>query len=112
MKTYNKALVGTAFLLAAALANAHGNHDEAPITRDIASSRGGLVIKALVAEKKLARSWQKGPEKNIVNRATPAGVYWVISYENAAEKTADKRTLYIFLDELGNYIGANHTGQL
>jgi hypothetical protein len=111
MKTYNKAIMGAAFLLAAALANAHGDHDEAPITKEIASSRGDLVVNTLVMDRKLAGSWQKKQGKKVEGRATPAGAYWVVSYENAEEKAEDKRTLYIFLDELGNYIGANHTGR-
>ena len=112
MNTYNKAILGAAFLLAAALANAHGSHDEAPITKEIASSRGDIVVNALVMDKKIAGSWQKKQGKKVEGRSTPAGSYWVISYENAEEKVEKKRTFYIFLDELGNYIGANHTGQL
>lgn len=49
--------------------------------------------------------------KDVVTKATPAGVLWIITFNNPAETDKAKQTLYILLDGMGNYIGANHTGK-
>jgi hypothetical protein len=46
------------------------------------------------------------------SRPTPKGPVWVVTYENPEEKNKAKRTLYIFIDEMGYFINSNHTGKL
>lgn len=112
MKILKKAIVAAAFMLTAGLAQAHGNHiDEEPISKAEASARGEIIVNALVAEKKLAGSWQQKKLIDVASKVTPKGALWVISYNNPDEKDKQKQTIYILLDDLGNYIGANHTGK-
>lgn len=112
MKMFKKAFVGFAFMLMAGLALAHGNHaEEAPINKAEATARGDYIINALVAEKKLDGSWQKKTLVEAASKVTPKGALWVVSYNNPNEKDKQKQTIYILLDDLGNYVGANHTGK-
>lgn len=112
MTKFKRVMLGAILALAATVTHAHGNHaDPEPITKDIASARGDLVMDSLVVNKKLAPSWQKKEGKSVTNHPTEAGLLWSISYSNPAEKDKAKQTIYIFLDEVGNYLGANHTGK-
>lgn len=112
MKAFNKFIYSVIFLMAASLVHAHGNHeDEQPITKSAAAVRGEMIMGALISDKKLDSSWQQKKIKEVVSRVTPAGVLWIISYNNPAETAKDKQTIYILLDDVGNYIGANHTGK-
>ncbi len=112
MKTIRPTLVGAIFMLASGMALSHGNHpEEAPITREAAAARGEMIVGTLVEDRKLASSWRQKKPKDVASRATPAGALWVISFHNPAEKEKAKQTLYILLDDAGNYVGANHTGK-
>ena len=111
MKTFKQSFIGAVLLLASGLALSHGNHDEAPITKEIAATRGEMILGALVKDKKLASSWQQKKLIDVASKVTPKGALWVISYNNPAEKDKGKQTIYILLDDVGNYIGANHTGK-
>jgi hypothetical protein len=67
---------------------------------------------ALVEAKQLAPSWQGKAAKDLRTEQTPFGLVWVMSYENPAETDRAKRTVYIFFDEFGNFIGGNHSGKV
>lgn len=112
MNKYLTAFAGMLLLVTGSLAQAHGNHDEeAPITRQLAGGRAMSVIGALVQDEKLAPSWAGKRPTEVLNKATPAGALWVITFTNPAEADKSKQTLYILLDGMGNYIGANHNGK-
>jgi hypothetical protein len=112
MKTIKQSFVGAIFMLASGMATSHGNHmEDAPITREVAAARGEMIIGALVEDKKLASSWQQKKLKDVASKVTPAGALWIISFLNPAEKDKGKQTIYILLDDAGNYVGANHTGK-
>lgn len=113
MNPFRQMLVGSLFALFSLLAFAHPNHgDEAPMTKEDAIVGGARVVSLLVDRKQLAESWQKKQLKEVSSRQTPAGLVWVISYENPNENDKAKRTLYIFFDEFGTFIGGNHSGNL
>jgi tRNA G18 (ribose-2'-O)-methylase SpoU len=112
MKTIKQSLIGAVLLLVSGLALSHGNHmEEAPITKEAAAARGEMIVGALVEDKKLASSWQQKKLKEVASKVTPAGALWVVSFNNPAEKDKGKQTIYILLDDVGNYVGANHTGK-
>lgn len=112
MKTIKQLLIGAVLLLASGMALSHDDHGEdAPITKEVAAARGEMIVGALVEDKKLASSWQQKKQKEVASKVTPGGALWVVSFNNPAEKDKAKRTLYILLDDAGNYIGANHTGK-
>lgn len=111
MKMIRQFLISAMLLIAPGLALSHASHDEDPITKEVAAARGEMIIGALVEDKKLANTWQQKKLKNVVQKATPAGALWIVSYDNPADKDKAKQTIYILLDEVGNYVGANHTGK-
>jgi hypothetical protein len=113
MKTFKTPLLGVLLLLVSGLAFGHGNHiDEEPaISRADAVTRSEMIVRTLVQEKKLARSWQQGKLKEAAQKVTQGGSLWIVSFDNPAEKDKAKQTIHILLDDIGNYIGANHTGK-
>lgn len=112
MKKYAAAFAGLLFAMSGNLAQAHGDHDEeAPVTRQLAGGRAMGVVGALVQDQKLGPSWAGKRPTEVLSKATPAGALWIITFTNPAEPDKNKQTLYILLDGMGNYIGANHTGK-
>lgn len=112
MKKYAAPLAGLLLAMTGAQAHAHGSHDdEAPVTRQLAGGRAIGVLGALVQDKRLDPSWAGKRPTEVVTKATPAGARWIVSFHNPAEPDKGKQTLYILLDGMGNYIGANHTGK-
>lgn len=114
MKTLTSLVAAALLLTAGGLAQSHGNHDHeeaAPFTQREAGGRAMSIVRSLVESKKLATSWKGKQPKEVVSKATPMGVLWVVTFHNPAEKTPAKQTLYVFLDDMGNYRGANHSGK-
>ena len=111
MKIFKGILFGSLLTLFALLASAHPNHgDEAPISSAEASAIGSRAVSLLIDNRKLAESWQQKQLREVTSRQTSAGLVWVVRYENANEEDKTKRTLYIFVDEFGGFIGGNHSG--
>lgn len=106
-------ILGTLLAFAAVFANAHRDgHDEAqPIDRAQAAARADTMVPMLIKDKKLHPSWGKRERKGVRSLDIGKVRVWVVSYHNPAEKDAKKRDLYVFVDELGNFIGMNHTGK-
>ena len=96
--------------LCAAVASAHPNHDGPPISKDELPGLGQRTVVLLVEYKQLAPSWAGKPVKEVFSRQLPEGLVWVVTAENPAEADKTKRTVYMFFDELGNFLGGNHTG--
>jgi len=98
--------------LSATVARAHPNHDGPPISKEELPGLGQRTVVLLVEHKQLAPSWAGKPVKEVSSRQLPEGVIWVVTVENPAEADKAKRTVYMFFDELGNFLGGNHTGLL
>ena len=113
MNVISRIVAGAIVALYVAAAAAHPNHgDGPPVTREELPAIGGQVVGLLVERKQLAPSWQKRPVKEVASRETPAGLVWMVSYENPSEADRAKRVMYMFFDEFGNFIGANYSGKL
>ena len=113
MKTLAVILIAATVALSSVLALAHPNHGESPpITKDEASARGDSAVSMLVKDKQLPESWQKRLLRDVSSRQSPAGLVWVLRYENPVVSDKDQQTLYIFIDEFGNYLGGNHSGKI
>jgi hypothetical protein len=105
--------VGALFALYLATAAAHPNHgDGRAVEKDEVPLLGERVVTLLVQDKRLAPSWRGIPAKEVASRPTSSGPVWVVSYENPREADKAKRTIYLFFDESGNYLGGNHSGQI
>jgi hypothetical protein len=113
MQMWKSILISAAMAFATVAAHAHAGHDdEQPVSRESALIRADYARDQLVASKKLPASWQGKPQTFSSSRPTPKGPVWVVTYENPEEKSKAKRTLYIFIDEMGYFINSNHTGKL
>lgn len=112
MKPLWKILVTFVLAFAAAQATAHpGGHDEEAklISAEEATKLADYAVTTYVQEKKLAGSWAKRKAKETKLQNTVNEMVWIVSYANPAENDASKRTLYVFIDSLGNFIDANHS---
>jgi hypothetical protein len=113
MTAFARFIAGACLALFAGVASAHPNHgDGPPVAREDLPALGKRVLVALVESKQLGPSWQDRAAKDVRPEQTPAGLVWIISYENPAETDRAKRTVYIFFDEFGNFLGGNHSGKL
>jgi uncharacterized membrane protein len=112
MRTLARLAVGLLFALSAGLVSGHPNHgDGPPVTKEQLPGLGQRAVVALVQAKQLAPSWQGKTAKDVRSAPTPAGLLWIVDYENPAETDQSKRNLYIFFDEFGNFVGGNHSGK-
>jgi hypothetical protein len=100
------------FALLAGAAAAHPNHDGPPVSKEALPGLGQRTVVLLVEYKQLAPSWAGKPVKEVSSRQLRDGMIWVVTVENPAEVDKAKRTVYMFFDELGNFLGGNHTGEL
>ncbi|WP_148861860.1 DUF6488 family protein [Marinobacter fonticola] len=90
--------------------HAHSNHGAAePLSKGSVTERTDSVKKQLVDSGKIQTVWSEVDADNVQKKETEAGVLWVVTYENA---DADPNKLFIFVDELGNVVTANHSGEL
>lgn len=106
-------LIGLMLAVSSSLVQAHGDHADAnPVSREEVVSRGASVVQRLVGMKKLDASWAESPQPLAVeSKASSRGSVWIASYANPKEKNRATQTLYLFFDEWGNYMGANHDGK-
>ncbi len=103
-------LIALALLSAAALA--HPGHDSfEPISQSEAIQQADAIVASAMFRNKLHASWATKELKSATQRASPDGPIWVIVYHNSAEPDPARATVYIFVDGLGNYLGANFTGK-
>jgi Family of unknown function (DUF6488) len=97
------------FALLAGAASAHPNHDGPPISKAELPGLGQRALSLLVDAKQLAPSWRGKPVKEVSSRQLPEGILWIVTADNPGEADPAKRTVYMFFDELGNFVGGNHT---
>jgi hypothetical protein len=112
MSAFIRFLASACFALLAGVASAHPNHGGPPVTKEELPALGQRVMASLVDAKQLAPTWRGKPVKEISSRQVPEGLLWIVSLENPAEADNAKRTVYLFFDEFGNFIGGNHSGKL
>lgn len=110
---FKQLFLGSVLTLVTISAGAHvGGHDESqPITQDQAAARAEKIVPVLIKDKKLDASWSKRERKDVKLQDTGSGRVWVVSYRKLAEKDPKKQNLFIFIDDLGNYLNMNHTGK-
>ncbi len=105
-------LVGILFGLLCASANAHPGHDSfQPVSQSEAIEQANAIIASAMFRNKLHASWADKQLKSATQRDTPNGPVWVIVFHNPGEPDATHATVYVFVDVLGNYLGANFTGK-
>src|SRR4030095_5561660 len=113
MKLLGQALLGSLLAVIASLSFAHAAHEHrTAIPKDEVNVRAEQVVGFLIVGKRLPRSWEKRQLKDVSSRESPNGLIWVVTYQNPNESDKSKRMLYIFLDDLGNFIDNNYSGKL
>lgn len=95
-------------LIAPALAHPGGHDDEyRPQRRPITEIAQESVVR-LVTQAKLPATWSKAQIVKSELR-TRAGVqYWVVTFQNLAERNRAKRVLYVLISPEGTFLSANH----
>jgi hypothetical protein len=93
-----------------AFAHEGHDHEEDLTDKDVAQ----LAVKALPAviqSKKLAPAWSKAQQQDVTVESVNGKAIWVVVYKNPDGKVDGGSALYLFFDELGNFVEANQTGK-
>ncbi len=103
-------LVVAALMLDARPLAAHpGGHG--PIDYEQALESGAMVVEEMVEGKYVDASWHGmrpiSAQRMIRNQEN----VWMVTVRNPDAPDPAKRMLYIFFDEFGDYLAANHTGR-
>ena len=97
----------------AAGARSHEGHDhEEDLTEKQVAQLAAKSMPAVIQSKKLSASWSKAQQDGVSVEQANGKVLWVVAYKNTDGKADSGNTLYLFFDELGNYVDANHTGKV
>jgi hypothetical protein len=109
-----KLLMGISLCIATAIASAHSTEPvvKGPLTPKKALFLAERTADSLVRSEMLAKSWKQRKFKETKTRLAETKKLWVVAYANPLEKDETKKTLYIFLDDSGKYLDANHDGKL
>ncbi|WP_319784169.1 DUF6488 family protein [Oceanisphaera sp. IT1-181] len=90
----------------------HSHGVSEPISAAQATQKAEAAKQQLVSLKKVSAEWNGVEGSNPQQRSTATGTFWVVEYVNPKATDKSKSKLFVFVDELGNAIGANHTGEL
>jgi hypothetical protein len=112
MTRFAHLIAAACLALSASLVLGHPNHGGPPVAKEDLPALGQRVVALLIDAKKLAPSWQGKPVKEITSRQLPEGLVWIVAVENPGEADKAKRTVFMFFDEFGNFLGGNHSGKL
>jgi hypothetical protein len=109
LKSVSRICIVSASLLFSGAAFAHpGGHGERELNTATVATLADANLPRLVESKKVGSEWAKAQRESVKLREEAGNWVWVVTYKRAA---ADGK-LYVFFDELGNFLEANHTGQL
>lgn len=112
MNNLFRSLVAAVPLMLGATALAHEGHDhDEPLTSTDAASLADKALPDVIKAQKLNVSWQKAQRQEPKVLTANGAEVWVVSYANAQETNTANRLLYLFFDDLGNFVTANHTGK-
>jgi Family of unknown function (DUF6488) len=92
---------------ATAVSFAHEGHDEKLTDKRVAQLADKSLPK-VVQSKKLNAQWATAQRQSVVQRKAAGKDVWMVTYKGAG---ADGQ-LYLFFDDLGNFVDANQTGKL
>ena len=110
-KALSRLVLITAILLIAIQAFAHGGkeHAEGSFTPLQALLKATNMYDQLITTNKLGETWETHLIKvEILTRENPGNKELVVSFSRS---TGNSKTVYIFFNEDGKYIGSNFTGK-
>jgi hypothetical protein len=92
---------------------AHPGHDEEePLTEQQVAELANKSLPELVKGKQVDAVWGKAQQQKVAQAKSDGKDIWVVTYKAAKGSAAGKELLYVFFDDLGNFLSANHTGKL
>ncbi|WP_297796897.1 DUF6488 family protein [uncultured Marinobacter sp.] len=115
MKKFIQALTAIIVFSSAGQALAGAGHSHGvsePISKEQAVQRASLIKQQLVTSQQISSTWTEVAGGNTEQRSTAGGNLWVVEYANPKAEDDNKGKLFVFLDEFGNPVGANHSGDL
>ncbi len=68
-------------------------------------------VKNYTLDGKLDKSWDNVPIESTKQRTYQSVLEWVVTFKNQKEPNLKQQNLYIFVNQYGEMIGANFTGQ-
>jgi hypothetical protein len=90
----------------------HSHGVSEPISKAQATQKAEAVKQQLVSSKQVSSEWDGIEGSNAQQRSTSNGDLWIVEYTNPKAADDNKAKLFVFVDEFGNPVGANHTGEL
>ena len=90
----------------------HSHGVSEPVSKAQASQKAATVKQQLISSNQVSSAWSDIEGGSPQQRSTSAGNLWVIEYSNPDAEDESKSTLFVYVDEFGNPIGANHSGEL
>lgn len=90
----------------------HSHDVSEPVSEKQATQNAAVVKQQLVDSEQVSAAWSNVTVNSAEQRSTSAGNMWVVEYVNPEATDENKTKLFVFLDELGNPVGANHSGKL
>ena len=104
-------LVLLTFSATSAFAGSGHDHGPAsPISEAQALERAKQVVDNLVETEKLESSWSEAKCMGAEKKDGKTGPEWIVTFNNANVKDAEKQNLYVFFSETGKYLAANFVG--
>lgn len=110
MNTSKQLIAFIISILISTVSVAHSSHGpKGPISQAQAEAKAELVIKRLVKQYKLDRSWKETQLVSASKQEKAQGKVWIIQYTTSSVSDADSKSFYVVLDEMGNTLSATHS---
>lgn len=90
----------------------HSHGVAEPISQAQATQKAEAIKQQLVSSNRVSSKWNDIEGKSPKQRSTAVGNLWMVEYTNPEAEDESKAKLFVFVDEFGNPVGANHTGEL
>lgn len=90
----------------------HSHGVSESISKAQATNKAEAVKQQLISSEQVSSEWNGIEGSSAQQRSTSDGDLWVVEYTNPKAADENKAKLFVFVDEFGNPVGANHTGEL
>ena len=87
-----------------------GHSHEGPITEMEAIKDASAVVAAFVQKGSLDASWSEVKATEAQKKKIKYTQKWVVTFSNPSEPNPENKTLHVFLNVDGEYLGANFSG--
>lgn len=114
-KIITKVVVATILTLGVNPLYAGAGHDHSYSKTKINEAKAKEIavrqLKNYTLDGKLDKSWENVPIDSVKQRTYQSAPEWVFIFKNLKEPNLNQQNLYIFVNQYGEMIGANFTGQ-